>query len=152
MPWPSSTCATKVSVSVSPWRSQSRSAAAGLYVQLIVCCSPSEVSASNVTAVLAISAVTSIEFASTGSVVLPLYAAVALPFTVTVSVSPTSWSVILIVPVTAAMSCVELSPATSAMAAGFVAASIVGTSFVPVIVITRSCAPTLPWPSSTCAT
>ena len=69
-------------------RSQSRSAAAGSYVQLIVCCSPSEVSAPKLTAPLAISADTSIEF-SVGTAA-PLYSAVALPVTDTVSVSPTS--------------------------------------------------------------
>ena len=59
-----------------------------MYVQLIVCCSPSEVSAPNVTAPLAISADTSIE--SSAGTAPPLYSAVALPVTDTTSVSPTS--------------------------------------------------------------
>ena len=68
----------------------------------------------------AISAATSTEF-STGTAP-PLYKAVALPVTLTVSVSPTSWSVIeVIVPSTGGMSCAELSPALSAIAAGLVA-------------------------------
>ena len=57
----------------------------------------------------------------------------------------------LMVPVTGAMSCAELSPATSAIAAGSVDASMLGASLVPVIVITRSCVPTVTVPSSTCA-
>jgi len=58
----------------------------------------------------------------------------------------------LIVPSTCGMSCAWLSPSTSRIAAGLVAASMVGTSLVPVMVITRFRAPTLPWPSSTWAT
>jgi hypothetical protein len=57
-----------------------------------------------------------------------------LPMTLSVRVSPTSWSETVMVPVTAGMSCVELLPALSAMAAGLVAAMIAGPSLVPVIV------------------
>ena len=54
----------------------------------------------------------------------------------------------VIVPLTCGMSWAELSPGISGMEAGLVALSITGTSFsdsaVPVMVITRFCAPTLP--------
>ena len=78
-----------------------------------------------------------------------MYAAVASPVTETVSESPTSLSLTEMVPVSGAMSWFELSPASSLIAAGFVAFSMVGTSLVPLMVISMSCEEVPPLPSST---
>ena len=64
----------------------------------------------------------------------------ASPVTEATSASPSSASSIVIVPVVAAMFCAELLPAISAMFAGFVAPVMLGTSFVPVIVMVTVCA------------